>query len=74
MCAFFTEGIKVLFNMGYAFFKFYKDNIIEAKTLNELIYKVKKRCNELNEADKTQLRYVNFDLISSYFSSRALAI
>lgn len=47
-----NEGIKTLYRMGYAFFKLYKNEILNSKDLNQIQYAIKKRANNLTDFDR----------------------
>ena len=47
-----NEGIKTLLRMGYAFFKLYKEEILNSKDLNQIKYNIKKKCENLAYIDR----------------------
>lgn len=54
-----NEGVKTLFRMGYAFFKLYKDEILNSKDLNQIKYSIKMKCNNLTYIDRELIYLVS---------------
>ena len=60
-----NEGLKVLFEMGYTFFKFYKTELIEAKTVEQAKKRISEHSAQLEKSEKTVLRSVNFKTLTN---------
>lgn len=69
-----NEGITVLFSMGYGFFKFFKEELIYSKDLQQVKYKIKKRAEGLSEDETTMLMNVILIFDLSYFTGRASGV
>ena len=47
-----NEGVKILYRMGYGFFKFFKPQMKESKDLNGMIYAVNHRAANFSQTDR----------------------
>ena len=61
-----SEGVRVLYYMGYAFFKFYREVLISAKSLQDLRLKVKQRARSMTDSDKNTILNVKTSKISIF--------
>ena len=73
-----NEGVKILYRMGYGFFKFFKPQMKESKDLNGLKYAVSHRASNFSQTDRRvfiQLCFkLSFTKIRECFSKQAMKI